>query len=232
MSGAATVTISSEAGVVARGMIQLAVVGPGLFTANATGTGVAAALVLRVRADGSQQYEPVAQFDPARNQFVFRPVDFGPESDQLFLVLFGTGIRNVRSPDSVRARIGGANGVEAEVLYAGAQGSFVGLDQVNLRLPRSLAGSDIADINLAVDGKAANTVQISFRSSSPAAAVSAANDAGQAPQFSPASDAALPGSMRFTFATTIVMPPVSLPEPLAEGGDRVGGQRKTGSPKR
>ena len=31
-------------------------------------------------------------------------------------------------------------GVECEVLYAGPQGSFVGLDQVNVRVPRELAG--------------------------------------------------------------------------------------------
>jgi len=57
-------------------------------------------------------------------------------------------------------RIGGQS---AEVLYAGPQGAFVGLDQVNLRLARSLAGLGEADLVLTVDGKAANTVRIGIR---------------------------------------------------------------------
>jgi hypothetical protein len=48
--------------------IPVAPVAPGLFAANANGRGVAAALALRVRADGSQQFEPIARFDPARKR--------------------------------------------------------------------------------------------------------------------------------------------------------------------
>lgn len=58
------------------------------------------------------------------------------------------------------AKLGGVN---AEVAFAGAQGSLIGLDQVNLRLPRSLAGRGEVGIVLAADDKAANTVTISIR---------------------------------------------------------------------
>jgi uncharacterized protein (TIGR03437 family) len=54
-------------------------------------------------------------------------------------------------------------GVNSEVLYAGEQGAFVGLDQLNLRLPRSLAGRGEVDVVLMVDGRAANTVRINVR---------------------------------------------------------------------
>jgi len=41
---------------------------PGLFTANVSGQGVAAAVALRVKAGGSQVFEPVARFDAAPQQ--------------------------------------------------------------------------------------------------------------------------------------------------------------------
>ncbi|HKQ78493.1 MAG TPA: hypothetical protein VJ810_32635 [Blastocatellia bacterium] len=139
-------------------------VAPGLFAANANGQGVAAAVALRVKADGSQSFEPVAVFDQSQNKFVALPIDLGPDlgsaSDQVFLILFGTGFRNRRSLSTVVARIGGEN---AEVLFAGAQGGFVGLDQMNVRLPRALAGRGKVEIVMTVDGKPANTIEISVK---------------------------------------------------------------------
>jgi hypothetical protein len=77
---------------------------PSLFTVSATGMGLAAAVVLRVKADGSQSYESIAQFDAAQNKHVPVPIDFGPslgtDSDQIFLVLFG--ISELGAMDSKR----------------------------------------------------------------------------------------------------------------------------------
>src|SRR4030095_778036 len=157
-AGTGVITVTSGDGIVSMGAVNIAAAAPGLFAANANGQGVAAATVLRVKADGAQSFEPVATFDSARNQFVSVPIDLGPElgtaSDQLFLLLFGTGVRFRSTQSAVTCTIGGAN---AEVLYAGAQGGFVGLDQLNVRLPRSLKGRGEVDIVLLVDGKAANT---------------------------------------------------------------------------
>jgi uncharacterized protein (TIGR03437 family) len=61
---------------------------------------------------------------------------------------------------AVKARIGG---VDAQMTYAGAQGGFAGLDQINLRLPRNLAGRGEVAIELIVDGRRANTVKVSVR---------------------------------------------------------------------
>jgi uncharacterized protein (TIGR03437 family) len=55
------------------------------------------------------------------------------------------------------------DGVLQEVLYAGAQGAFAGLDQVNVRLSRNLAGRGLVDVSLIVDGKMANTVKIHMK---------------------------------------------------------------------
>ena len=142
--------------ILASGNIQVANVAPALFSANSDGRGVAAALVLRVESGGSQAFEQAARFDPALDRFVSAPIDLGPPSDQVFLILFGTGIR-FRGPRAVTATVGGE---PAEVLFAGAQLEFVGVDQINLRLPRSLAGRGEVDIIITVDGQTANTVRI------------------------------------------------------------------------
>jgi uncharacterized protein (TIGR03437 family) len=132
-------------------------VSPGLFTADASGRGVPAALALRVKADGSQSYEPVAVFDSATGKFVPISIDLGPDGESVFLVLFGTGIRNRRSLENVLVYIGG---VKAQALYAGGQGGFDGLDQINVRIPRSLAGRSDVDVLVTVDGKPANLVVV------------------------------------------------------------------------
>ncbi|HZS03458.1 MAG TPA: IPT/TIG domain-containing protein [Blastocatellia bacterium] len=158
-TGAATVTVTSGTGAVSTGAIQVVAVAPALFSANASGNGVAAAQALRVRG-GSQSYEPVAQFDAAQAKFVPLPIDLGPASDQVFLVLYGTGIRNRTALEAVTAKIGGT---DAPVSFAGAQGGFVGLDQVNLAISRSLIGRGNVDVVLTVDGKPSNAVQINIK---------------------------------------------------------------------
>jgi uncharacterized protein (TIGR03437 family) len=158
--GAATVTITSGDGAVSTGLALVKAVAPSLFTANGDGQGVAAALALRIKADGSQQLEPVAQFDAAQNKLVARPLDLGPEGEQVYLLLFGTGIRHRSSLSSVIAAIGGA---DAEVSFAGAQPDLVGLDQVNVLLPRSLSGRGNAELLLTVDAQMANVVRVNIK---------------------------------------------------------------------
>jgi uncharacterized protein (TIGR03437 family) len=158
--GLATVTLTSDSGRQALGAIQIAPVAPALFTANANGQGVAAAVALRVRGE-QQTFEPVAQFDATQGRFVLTPIDLGPDSDQVFLIMFGAGFRARSSLSAVTLKIGG---VDAPVLFAGAAPGFVGLDQVNAGpLPRSLAGRGEVDVVLTVDGKVANTTLISFK---------------------------------------------------------------------
>ena len=158
--GKVTITASRSDTVKVSGVLTLDSVAPGLFSANSSGSGVPAASVLRIRADGSQSYEPVARFDQATGQFVPAPIDLGAETDQLFLILFGTGIRFRSSMSLVTVQIGGVN---AEVLYADQQGDFAGLDQINVRLPKTLAGRGEVDLLLTVEGKQANPVKVSFK---------------------------------------------------------------------
>ncbi len=108
------------------------VVAPGLYSADASGSGVGAALALRVAENDDRTEERV--FNPADKQPV--PLSLGPEGEQVFLLLFGTGIRGFEQ--QVTATVGD---LEIGLLGAVAQGEFAGLDQVNIGpLPRSLAG--------------------------------------------------------------------------------------------
>jgi uncharacterized protein (TIGR03437 family) len=159
-NGAATVMVTSGAGLVSIGTTQVARVVPGVFTANANGQGVAAAIIVRVKPDGSQTTEPVARLDSATGRFVSVPIDLGPATDQVFLVVFGTGFRFRSALSTVSARLGG---VESEVLYAGVTPGFVGLDQCNIRISRSLIGRGEIDVVLTVDTKTANTSRLNIR---------------------------------------------------------------------
>ncbi|MBX3280333.1 MAG: hypothetical protein KF868_20235 [Acidobacteria bacterium] len=156
--GAATLLARSGASDVTIGVINISTVAPGIFTANQNGAGVPAAVALRVGANGSQVNEQVAAL--SGDQFIPVPIDLGPEGEQVFLVLFGTGLRNRSSLADVRVTIGG---VDCEVLYAGPQGDFIGLDQINVRLQRALAGRGEVDVVLTVGAAAANTVRVSIR---------------------------------------------------------------------
>jgi uncharacterized protein (TIGR03437 family) len=154
--GNATVTVIVDGLTVSSGSVAIVPVSPGLFSANSSGKDVAGAVILRIRA-GVQTFEPVAMFDQAQSRFVPKPIDLGPETDQLFLILFGTGIRGRTSLANVSLKIGD---VDVTPQYAGPQPDFVGLDQVNCPLPRSLMGRGEVNINLTVEGRVANAVTI------------------------------------------------------------------------
>jgi len=159
-SGEAAIITTNPDGRIARGTVNLASVAPAMFSANANGQGVAAAVVLRTKAGGSQSYEPVATFDQSQNRFVAAPIDLGAETDQVFLVAYGTGIRFRNSLGAVAARIGG---VDSQVLFAGPASGFFGLDQINVRLSRSLIGRGEVDFELMADGQAANVLKLRIK---------------------------------------------------------------------
>lgn len=146
--GPATIAVVAGNVVRATGTAQIARVQPGLYTISASGEGVAAAVGVRVAADGTQTVADTM------------PFDLGGSAEQFVLVLFGTGIRGAGAGSAVQATVGGT---PVEVQYAGAQRTFAGLDQVNLLLPKILAGRGLVDIRLTVDGKVSNTVYVLIR---------------------------------------------------------------------
>jgi len=117
-------------------------------------------VVLRVTADGKRTFEPVAVYDQTQQMFVPVPLDLGQSTDQVFLVLFGSGFRNRTSLSGVSVKIGG---VDVPVLYAGTVAGFFGLDQLNVGpIPRNLLGRGSVEIMMTVDNRNANIVQITI----------------------------------------------------------------------
>ena len=159
-NGAVTVTVTSGDATVTTGTLNLAGVAPGLFAANATGQGPANGFVLRVKADGSQVTEPLINFDTALNRFVLVPVDVSNALEQVFLILFGTGFSSYSSSSNGTVKLGGQ---DAELLYAGPQGQLAGLDQLNVRVPRALAGRGEIDVAFAAGGRTANLVKANVK---------------------------------------------------------------------
>jgi uncharacterized protein (TIGR03437 family) len=154
-NGTATITVRRSGNDVAQGTLTIESVAPGLFAANANGQGVAAAVILR-RRGGVDTFEPVAQFNSTTSRFEPIPINLGPETDTVVLVAFGAGFR-AAAQSAVSATIGGT--ASAFVATAPAPG-FVGLDQANILIPRSLAGRGLVNVVFNADNKTANTVQI------------------------------------------------------------------------
>jgi uncharacterized protein (TIGR03437 family) len=156
-SGDATFVVRLDNVAIADGRSTIAATGPGLFAASANGAGVASAVAVRVKADGSQVFEPILQLD--QGQFKAVPIDLGPADERVFLILFGTGIRGRASLGAVSLTIGD---VAAPVSFAGGQG-LQGLDQVNAEIPRSLIGKGEVTVNLAIGALNANPVKVTIK---------------------------------------------------------------------
>jgi uncharacterized protein (TIGR03437 family) len=155
--GMASVTVSVNGDPVALGTANIAAVAPGLYTANSTGQGAAAAIVLTIHADRTSSFVLTFQCPSAGNCTTL-PIDLGLDTDTVVLELYGTGIRG--HSVGVTCRVGATT---LPVAYAGPQGGFVGLDQVNVTLPKSLRGSGNTTVLLTVDGQAANPVSLNFK---------------------------------------------------------------------
>ena len=133
--------------------IEVTAIAPGVFSADASGEGTAAALVIVVQPDQTRITTPIFDGSLAPIPLV---VD-GP--DLVYLLLFGTGIRGFSS--EVRVSVGGD---DVPVLAAVAQGEFPGLDQVNVGpLPASLAGRGEIPIEMTVDDIPANVTTVTIQ---------------------------------------------------------------------
>src|SRR4030095_10089041 len=147
--GSATVDVIPEGGgsVIASGSAQVTTVAPGIFTVSGTGSPpTAAGQWLR--------YSGEVLVDSGSLE---TPIAFGDPGDKVYLVLYGTDIRDRSSLSAVSATVGGSSAV---VEYAGAQGNLVGLDQANVLIPRSLVGHGEGEVVVTVDGVSANTVKV------------------------------------------------------------------------
>jgi uncharacterized protein (TIGR03437 family) len=155
-TGSATVMLQKGSSTQNLGTVRITAAAPALFSANASGSGVAAATAVRVVAlPNVQSPVPVFTCDPSGGCKTV-PIALGVDTP-VYISLYGTGIRGRSSLADVGVTIGS---VSAPVLYAGPQGKYPGLDQVNIALPLSLRGAGVVDVTLTVSGQSSNTVQI------------------------------------------------------------------------
>jgi uncharacterized protein (TIGR03437 family) len=154
--GDATVTAFAGSGLVSTATVAIRNASPGIFTANGNGSGVPAALGLRVTPAGAQSPVNVFQCNAAG---VCTPAPIAMGADRIFIELYGTGARKRTSLDNVTCTIGG---VSAPVAFVGAQG-VIGLDQINIEVPASVRGRGEVPLVLTIDGEVANTVTLNIQ---------------------------------------------------------------------
>jgi uncharacterized protein (TIGR03437 family) len=143
--GAATAQVTGPQGV-SQFPVQISAISPALFSADGSGSGLASAEIVRDH-----------QNQPTTTVVTDTPTAFS--GDNLYLVLFGTGFDNVSPRDTVEIMF---NGQITYPSYIGPQGSFEGLDQINVPLPPSLAGEGQVSIQVMINGAFSNIVTVPF----------------------------------------------------------------------
>ncbi len=153
--GPAMITLTRASGVSSTAPIQISQTGAGIFfVKNVSNQDVALAQFLRISGGSAGPLELV--FDPT--DFSPVPIDLGPEGDEVFLVLFGTGIRLAGEVQAI------LNGENVTIFsFADAPG-FFGLDQVNVGpIPRNFINGGTVTVQLIVDGQVTNIVMVRFQ---------------------------------------------------------------------
>jgi uncharacterized protein (TIGR03437 family) len=154
--GTASITIQTSGIPLITTSADVRAVAPALFTADASGKGVAAATAIKV-IGGNSAAVPVFVCSGSTCSPV--PIQLGIDTP-IYLTLYGTGIRNRTSLENVSCTIGG---ISVPVLYAGAQPEFAGLDQVNVTLTLNLRGIGETDLIVTVDGQPSNPVRVNIQ---------------------------------------------------------------------
>ena len=152
-AGAASVKVTRSGATVLTGTLTIAAVAPGLYSANGNGAGAAAATFTRASAPAVAAPVFACQAGVALS-CLSAPIPASTATDTVYVTLYGTGIRGAQKVQVFVA------GQPAPLLYAGAQGQYQGLDQINISLPASLAGTGEASVYVVADGQTSNMTTI------------------------------------------------------------------------
>jgi len=153
--GAATLTVNGQSGPIGAAPIVISAAAPALFlVGNPPHAPVAAYAFYYSLAGQITGQASVFQCDSAGNCTTV-PIDI-TGGDQLILWMYGTGIHH---GNKITCQIGTT---DVTVLGA-ATTQFPGEDQVNILVPRSLAGSGDQQVVLTVDGVPSNAAYITFK---------------------------------------------------------------------
>lgn len=143
-SGDAELVVSMHGDEVARGGISISNSAPAIFSQSYDGKGLPA---------GFSTYDGVLLEPLVNSDGSPRIIQTGTPWKPNYLTLFGTGVRNAAG---LKVRVGSQ---EVTPSYAGAQGTFEGLDQINLPLS-SFIGSGLTDITIVSGDQLSNTTRV------------------------------------------------------------------------
>ncbi len=153
--GTGTAFFFAANGSVLLGSVNVVPVAPGIFTVG--GNSLAAAQVVTTQSDNTQTTTSTANC--TSTGCVAVPINVGSASDQAFLLLYATGLRGAQQ-SQVTVQVGAMTLTPA---FAGPQGGFDGLDQINIKLPLALKGSGDVVVKVTAAGKSANPVHITIQ---------------------------------------------------------------------
>lgn len=157
-TNAASISITRVAGATTVQQ-SIVAVAPGIFSAG----GLAAAQVFTYNPGSSTPVVTSTLQVNAQGQLAPAPIEVGSGVTQVYLILYGTGIRNHQNPvtATLSNEVGALSPLTAS--YAGPQGVYAGEDQINILLPQSLQGFGLATMTLTADGQNTNPIQIQIQ---------------------------------------------------------------------
>jgi len=115
---------------------------------------VPAGYALRFR-DGALTTVPILTYNATTFRWLPIEIDMGPEGDLIILVLFGSGFRGAQGAVNAKL-VKGATEFPLQVGYANVAPGFIGLDQMNLVVPRSAIGAGEVQLVIDIEGKPLN----------------------------------------------------------------------------
>jgi len=128
---------------------------PGIFTTASNGTGQGAVL--------NQDFSPNSAQNPVSKNSVIQVflTGLGATNPPLAAGQAGSPVEPFNR--TVNAPVVQIGGITAEVAFSGAAPGFVGLYQVNARIPAGAASGDTVSLQIVAGGRASNTVTIAIR---------------------------------------------------------------------
>jgi uncharacterized protein (TIGR03437 family) len=134
---------------------------PALFTTAPAWSRLPLAAISHLRSDGTTWDDWILQTGlEGRGGTTSDRAEFADEDEELILSLYGTGIRQRSSLAEVEVIIGGT---AAQVLYAGPQWGYAGIDEVRVRVPHEVRGSGLCTVELRIGLQRAREIQVFIR---------------------------------------------------------------------
>ena len=152
--GPGLATITASDGTVSSSSFLIQPYSPGVFVLDSAG--LAAADLIQV--SGSKQ-TAVPVYKVVNGAIEPNPINLLASPNQNILILFGTGFRGA-DPSTIKVTF---NGIAGTLMYAGAQGTFGGLDQANIEIPQNAGLHGDVVVAFEAGGTAANQVHLTFQ---------------------------------------------------------------------